>query len=174
MRECINKFTPIFGVSNRAQITGTHTNFKYVDQSITRLLQENERMRSKNNCFLTTVGIGSQTESNLDHLVMLVQLGNSIQDDPTTFPTHGAFIRLDVNGSMFMNFNITVGFNGDLLWIGSIWISCHESHRWQTSGFILGPGGWGFIFGRFNFDIVGNWAFTGRTATLFLGFGSLP
>ena len=129
MRECINKFTPIFGVSNRAQITGTHTNFKYVDQSITRLLQENERMRSKNNCFLTTVGIGSQTESNLDHLVMLVQLRNSIQDNPTTFPTHGgAFIRLDVCEFILMNFNIIVTFNNNLIWIESIWISCHESN----------------------------------------------
>ena len=76
----LDKFTPIFGVSNRAQMTSTHTNVDHLDHGITRLLQENERMQFENNHPLAAVGIGSQTESQLDHLVMLVQLGNSIQN----------------------------------------------------------------------------------------------
>ena len=88
-------------------------------------------MRSENNCLLTAVGLGSQTESHLDHLVTcwFIQLGNSTQDNPAALTTHGgAFIRLDVYGPMLMNFNITVGFNDDLPRIELTWISCHESH----------------------------------------------
>ena len=38
----LDKLTPIFGASNRVQMTGTHTNVDHADQSITRLVQENE------------------------------------------------------------------------------------------------------------------------------------
>ena len=70
----LNQFTPIFGVTNRVQMTGTHTNVEHINHSITRLLQENKRMRGENNRFLATDGTGGQTKSQLDHLVMLVQL----------------------------------------------------------------------------------------------------
>ena len=155
----LQQVTKIFGVKFRVKMTGPHTNVDHVDRRLARLLDEHERMGSENNCLAISIGIGNQTKSTLDHHVVLVQIGNTVQHCFTVFPTHGdSLIGLDGNWTMFMHFNIGVRVQNNFMHVGTIWISGHESNWQYITGFgfddhfILG----GFLMTRLS---IGGFAF---------------